>query len=66
MNKTQLAKYMHEQYENVAKDKNWNTQESCKVEFEDLPKENREVMLEVADRVILKLKHEIIDTVREW
>ena len=44
----ELAVFMHDIYEIISKKKNWNTQKKCKVKFENLPKENKEVMLEVA------------------
>jgi hypothetical protein len=37
MTKNELAKWLHDNYESVAKDQNWNTQEKCKVEFDTLP-----------------------------
>lgn len=47
----ELAKWLHDNYEEIAKKKNWNTQKSCKVEFEDLPEENKSVMLSMARRI---------------
>ena len=49
-----LADWLHDQYEEISKEKGWNTREECKVEFEDLPKENREVLFELAKRIIKK------------
>ena len=49
-----LAKWMHEQYEEIANKKNWETQKLCRVEFRDLPKENKAVMIELAKRIINK------------
>ena len=54
MRPEKLAKWMHEQYEEIAKGKNWETQKSCRVEFEDLPEENKKVMIELATRIIIK------------
>lgn len=53
-----MAKWMHEQYEEIAKKKSWETQKNCRVEFRDLPKENKAVMIELANRII---KHYRID-----
>ena len=47
-----LAKFMHERYEALSKDEGWETQSTCRVEFEDLPEENKKVMLGVAGSVI--------------
>ena len=47
-----LANWMHDQYEEISMEKGWDTQKKCKVEFEDLPEENREVMFELAKRII--------------
>lgn len=47
-----VAEWMHDNYEQITKGENWNTQESCKVEFDSLPKENQNVMLELAKRIL--------------
>lgn len=49
-----LAEWMHDQYEEIAKEMGWKTKEECRVKFEDLPKENMKVMLELAKRIIKK------------
>jgi hypothetical protein len=54
----QIATWLHDTYEEVAGQKKWNTQESCKVRFDDLPEKNKETMLEVAKRLFKKLKQE--------
>ncbi len=53
-----LAKWMHEQYEEIAIAVGWRTQKSCRVEFKDLPKENKKVMIEIAKRTQDKLMKE--------
>lgn len=52
----ELAKFMHDEYEKAAKFCGWETQEKTKVEYEELPKENKEVMLIVAEKVICRLR----------
>ena len=52
MNKEQLAKWLHDNYEEVAKEKDWNTQENCKVEFDTLPDANKQTMIEMAQRLL--------------
>jgi hypothetical protein len=52
MDKIELAKWLHDNYEAVAKEHNWNTQENCKVEFDTLPEANKRTMIEIADRLL--------------
>ena len=52
MTKEELAKWLHDNYEAVAKEKDWNTQQSCKVEFDALPDANKRTMIEIADRLL--------------
>ena len=52
MNKEQLAKWLHDNYEEVAKEKDWNTQQNCKVEFDTLPDANKQTMIEIAQRLL--------------
>ena len=47
-----LARYMHEEYENAAKHFGWNTQESTKVAFDDLPEANKRLMVHIAYKTI--------------
>lgn len=46
-----LAKGLHNFYEEQSRIQGWNTQDSCKVEFEDLPKANRRVMIAMSQWV---------------
>lgn len=48
-----LAKYIHDNYEQIAKRTNWQTQKNCKVEFDDLPIENKNTMILLAGKLIL-------------
>ena len=50
-----LAKIFHDAYEKIAKKQGWNTQKSCKVEFDDLPEANKKTMILTAAEVINKL-----------
>ena len=52
MTKEELAKWLHDNYEAVAKEQNWNTQQSCKVEFDTLPDANKRTMIEIAERLL--------------
>ena len=47
-----LAIFMHNEYEKIAKEKGWNTQKKTQVKFNKLPEENKETMLEIARRVM--------------
>lgn len=48
-----LAKYLHDSYEQIAKRTKWQTQDSCKVEFDELPIENKNTMILLAGKLIL-------------
>ena len=48
-----LARYMHDAYEMLAKNNDWNTQENCKVDFSDLPIGNKNTMILLAGKLIL-------------
>jgi hypothetical protein len=52
MTNIELARWLHDNYEAVAKEQNWNTQQSCKVEFDTLPDANKRTMIEIADRLL--------------
>jgi len=52
MTKEELAKWLHDNYEAIAKEQNWNTQQICKVEFDTLPDANKRTMIEMADRIL--------------
>jgi len=49
-----LAIWMHDQYEEISKERKWETQKKCQVKFNDLPKENQEVMIALAKRLLKK------------
>lgn len=46
-----LAKWMHDQYEEIAKQYGWDTQKSTKVEFKYLPDSKKSTMHELARRI---------------
>ncbi len=52
MTKEELAKWLHDNYEAIAKEQNWDTQQRCKVEFDALPDANKRTMIEIADRLL--------------
>jgi len=54
-----LARLMHESYEGHARRVGWETQDSCRVAFDDLPEENRRTMLAVAGDVLEFLRDEL-------
>lgn len=49
-----LAEWLHDNYEEIARHEGWETKKECQVLFEDLPEQNREVMMELAKRIIKK------------
>ena len=51
-----LARYLHESYEMLAKNNDWNTQENCKVDFSDLPIGNKNTMILLAGKLILDFR----------
>ena len=51
-NTLRLAKFMHEEYENMARLQGWETQEKCRVSFEALPEKNIKIMLGVAQQIL--------------
>lgn len=55
MTKHELAEWLHNNYEEVAKAEKWQTQEITRVKFEDLPAENKSTMLALADRMLTLL-----------
>lgn len=50
-NSYELAVWLHENYEEIAYEEKWNTQQSTKVNFDDLPEENKQVMLRLSERI---------------
>jgi len=52
-----LAVFMHRVYENEAENLGWKTQKSCrKKPFSELPMENQQLMILVADKIIKKFQ----------
>jgi len=47
-----LAKYMHKTYEELAIKRGWKTQKECRVEYKDLPIKNRQVMENLAEKLL--------------
>lgn len=47
-----MAEWLHNNYEEIALNNGWKTQESCQVPFNDLPKENKQVMIELCERFL--------------
>lgn len=51
-----LAKLFHDVYEKEAVNLGWKTQKKCRVKFKDLPNENKQLMILVADKIIRALQ----------
>jgi len=51
-NITQFAEFMHDIYEKHSKKEGWKTQKKTRVPFVKLPKENKAVMIKVAETII--------------
>ena len=56
MNKEEIARLLHDEYEKAAKEEGWHTQKRCRVKFNDLPDANKRVMLRIAGIIITKLQ----------
>lgn len=54
INEEELGEWLHEQYEEIAKKEGWKTQESTRVKFKNLPKENKETMIKLAQRIMVR------------
>lgn len=52
MDRRELAAWLHREYEEIAVEVGWETQDGTSVPFDDLPDDNREVMLQLADRLL--------------
>jgi len=47
-----LAEYLHDEYERISRRVGWETQDGTSVPFEDLPDENKEVMIRLASALL--------------
>jgi uncharacterized protein HemY len=54
--KEELAEMFHNIYEKTSIEEGWNTQDKCKVDFKDLPEENRKVMIRTCERILFLLE----------
>src|SRR3990167_4565015 len=57
----ELANFIHLEYERFAQKTNWDTNEKCKVAFDDLPEANKKTMLLVAESVLAEIKQKLLD-----
>ena len=65
ISKEVLAKFIHERYEFHAKSIGWKTQEKCQVEFDNLPKENKQTMLLTAEDILNKVLESMLYPVKD-
>jgi hypothetical protein len=65
MNGGQLAEWLHNSYEDISKEVGWKTQESCRVPFDKLPKENQRVMLRLAQKIQVEFFTRYLLNIRE-
>lgn len=62
----ELARWLHEQYEEIAAEENWGTQPDCQVDFNDLPANNKRVMLRLSERIVKEwLMADLADLVKK-
>ena len=52
INPEHLARIFHKSYEFNSRQKGWETQKSCQVEFDDLHEENKQTMIATCEEVI--------------
>jgi hypothetical protein len=55
MNGEELAEWLHNTYESIAREKGWETQKETQVKFKDLPQANKSVMLGLAECILINL-----------
>ncbi len=60
----ELAKFMHDTYEEAAKKEGWETQERTRVEFDALPEENKMTMIRTAAFVLKYIKEKVTKSFR--
>lgn len=51
MKTVELAEWLHDNYEIIAKMQKWETQPKCQTKFEDLPNPNKRTMLSMARKI---------------
>lgn len=52
VNRRELAEWLHENYEEIAVEVGWETQDGTSIPFDELPQDNQDVMLQLADRLL--------------
>lgn len=62
-NNKMFAEWLHNTYEQLAREEGWNTQEKTKVGFNKLPKENQRVMLRLAIRIKKQFGMDFVNTI---
>lgn len=62
----QMAEWFHNNYEEIAKSEGWQTQDNCKVEFKDLPENNRTTMIKVCERWLNDNRREQLIAFAQW
>ena len=55
--KEEVAESLHILYEESSKIDGWKTQENCRVEFKDLPEDNKKVMLLVSESILKNIEN---------
>jgi len=60
-----LARKFHDEYERLAPEFGWKSQESCRKGFDELPESNRELMVEVARQVIVWIVETMLEEARK-
>ena len=53
----ELATFIHLEYEKFAQKTGWETNEDCRVSFDDLPEANKKTMILVAESILERFKN---------
>jgi len=61
----QIAKELHDAYEQYSKNAEWKTQKECQVKFEDLPEKNQIVMVSIAKLIKLWIREALDNQLKE-
>jgi len=61
-----IAIWLHDYYEQFAKEVGWQTQKGTSVSFEDLPEKNVKTMLLLAEVVMNKMDYRCQSNDKEW
>lgn len=65
MESGELARFMHERYEEIAKEEGLENQDKTKVDFDELPEARKETLFRLAEEIMDKIAESKIKSRRE-